>query len=154
MKCSQKACDSPATTLEREFMTKWISKHKPAFRFPPKNYIRQYKFCVLCNQFMDGLAHNDVEHVPQVVEEAEELKKEEEFKGRQTEYPEYPIDDDACPICGITLHTLYITHCTICNVKVPLGDTSKGMLKYEFHNRRRCFCGNKKKLLIAEESTY
>jgi hypothetical protein len=37
---------------------------------------------------------------------------------------------------------------------MPLGDTRKGMLKYEFHNRHRCFCGNKKKLLIAEESTY
>jgi hypothetical protein len=39
-------------------------------------------------------------------------------------------------------------------VKLPLGDTRKDMLKSEFHNRHRCFCGNKKKLLIAEESTY
>jgi hypothetical protein len=162
MKCCQKACETPATTLEREFLTKWNNKHQPAFRFPPKNYVRQDKFCVLCNQFMEGLTHDDVEPAPQT-EEAEVLTEEDESKGTQaelfhypggqTEYPEYPIEE-ACPICGITLHTLYITHCTICNEKVRLGDTRKGMLKHEFQNRHRCICGNKKKLKIAEESSY
>jgi hypothetical protein len=99
---------------------------------------------------MDGLTHDDVEHVPQTEQEAEAGKEEEEFKGGQTDYPEYPA---ACPICGLTLHTLYITHCVICNVKVPLGDTRKGMFKYEFQNRHRCSCGNKE-LKIAEESSY
>jgi hypothetical protein len=132
LKCCTKACETPATTLEREFLTKWNNKHQPAFRFPPKNYLRQDKFCVLCNQFMDGLTHDDVEPPtqteesevltePEVLTEQEESKGTEEelldYPGGQTEYPEYPIED-ACPMCGITLHSLYITHCTVCNVKV------------------------------------
>jgi hypothetical protein len=102
---------------------------------------------------MEGLTHDDVERAPQT-EETEVLTKDEEFKDGQTEYSEYPVDDEACPICGITLHSLYIAHCTVCNVKVPLGDTRKGMLKHEFQNRHRCNCGNKKKLKIAEENSY
>jgi hypothetical protein len=163
LKCCTKACETPATTLEREFLTKWNNKHQPAFRFPQGGKVRQDKFCVLCNQFMDGLTHDDVESLPQT-EEPEVLTEQEESKGTeeelleypggQTEYPEPPIDDDACPMCGITLHSLYITRCTVCDVKVPLGDTRKGMLKHEFQNRHRCVCGNKKKLKIAEESSY
>jgi hypothetical protein len=148
LKCSQKACESPATTLEREFMAKWASKHQPAFRFPPRTRIRQDRFCVVCNQFMDGLTHNDVEHVPQEEEgdgeERKEGDEEEAAQQQQQQQMQTDQDSDACPMCGFTLHTLYITHCTICNVKVPLGDTRKGMLKYEFHNRHRCFCGTRK----------
>jgi hypothetical protein len=88
---------------------------------------------------MNGLTHDDVEHLPKT-KEAEVLIEEEEFKGEQSEYPEYSVDDDACPICEITLHTL----CKVCNVKVPLGDTRKGMLKHEFQNRHHCNCDSLK----------
>jgi hypothetical protein len=102
---------------------------------------------------MEGLTHEDVEHVPQEFEEEEDDRKEgEEEQEEQKQQTVY--NSHACPMCGITLFSPYITHCTICNVKVPLGDTRKGMLRHEFQNRHLCNCGNKENFLLVEESTY
>jgi hypothetical protein len=103
---------------------------------------------------MDGLTHDDVEHLSQEEDEEQEDRKEGDEEKEEQKQQRTMKNKSTCPMCGITLHTLYITQCTICNVKVPLGDTRKGMLRNEFHNRHRCFCGNKKKLLIAEKSKY
>jgi hypothetical protein len=68
--------------------------------------------------------------------------------------PAYSMGEARCPECELRLYTVYFVTCTICNTKIPLGNIRDGQLKYRWLNNHRCFCGNKKALLTAQESQY
>jgi hypothetical protein len=66
----------------------------------------------------------------------------------------YSKGEERCPECELLLYTVYFVTCTICQMKIPLGNIREGKLKYRWLNNHRCFCGNKKELLTSHESKY
>jgi hypothetical protein len=50
-KCTLRAREDAATTIERAFLAKWHAKHQATFRYPKR---RQGMFCFVCNWFVDN----------------------------------------------------------------------------------------------------
>jgi hypothetical protein len=150
-KCAVRAREDAATTLERVFLTKWHAKHQATFRYPGRGKPRQGKFCFVCNVFVDDSELLEACEAENGLDEAEEVADTESVA---LTIPAYSVGEARYPECELRLYTVYFVTCTICNTKIPLGNIRDGQLKYRWLNNRRCFCGNKKALLTAQESQY